>query len=72
MMITMEYRPLGNTGIKVSSLGLGIEHLKNQSTENISQIIKKAIMSGINYFDLVWSLPDVIEGVSEAISKSEL
>ena len=67
-MIIMEYRPLGNTGIKVSSFGLGVEHLKNQPTENITQVITKAIMSGINYFDLVWSLPNVIEGVSRAIA----
>ena len=68
----MEYRSLGNTGIEVSSLGLGVEHLKRESPENITQVIKKAITSGINYFDLVWSLPNVIEGVSEAIIKSDI
>jgi predicted aldo/keto reductase-like oxidoreductase len=68
----MEYRSLGNTGIKVSSLGLGVEHLKKESSEYITQVIKKAITSGINYFDLVWSLPNVIEGVSEAIIKSDI
>jgi predicted aldo/keto reductase-like oxidoreductase len=72
MMIIMEYRPFGNTGLRVSSLGLGVEHLKNQPPEYITEIIKRAIMNGINYFDLVWSLPDVIEGVSQALDGSDV
>jgi predicted aldo/keto reductase-like oxidoreductase len=72
MMNIMEYRPLGNTGINISSFGLGVEHLKKESRENIAQVIKRAIIGGINYFDLVWSLPHVIEGVSQAIEESEV
>ena len=68
----MEYRDLGSTGLKVSSLGLGVEHLKKQPTENIVEVIQKAVQGGINYFDLVWSLPHVIDGVAQGTSKSEV
>ena len=68
----MEYRVLGSTGLKVSMLGLGVEHFKKQPTENISEVTKKAVKSGINYFDLVWSLPHVIEGVSQGTANSDV
>ena len=68
----MEYRVLGSTGLKVSSLGLGVEHLKKQPTETIAEVVHEAVRSGINYFDLVWSLPDVIEGVSQGTVGSDV
>jgi predicted aldo/keto reductase-like oxidoreductase len=64
----MEYRLLGTTGLKVSTLGLGVEHLKRQSSKYIAEVVQRALSGGINYFDLVWSLPHVIEGVSQGIS----
>jgi len=68
----MEYRVLGDTGLKVSSLGLGVEHLKNQPSETIAEVIQNAIHCGINYFDLVWSLPKVIDGVGQATARSDV
>jgi len=66
----MEYRSLGNTGLKVSVLGIGVEHLKNQSVESIALVIQEAVGLGINYYDLVWNFPNVIEGVAEGIADS--
>ena len=66
-MTSMEYRPLGNTGLTVSTLGMGVEHLKRQSKEYIAEIVREAVSNGVNYFDLVWSLPHVIKGVSRGI-----
>lgn len=66
-MISMEYRPLGNTGLTVSTLGMGVEHLKWKSKEYTAEVVREAISHGVNYFDLVWSLPQVIEGVSQGI-----
>ena len=63
---TLKYINLGNTGLEVSSLGLGVEHLKNKPVEEITNVLETAIENGVNYFDLVWSLPDVIQGVSQA------
>jgi predicted aldo/keto reductase-like oxidoreductase len=70
-MIPMEYRPLGNTGLTVSTLGIGIEHLKWQSKEYIAEVVREAVSDGVNYFDLVWSLPQVIEGVSQGIGNNK-
>ena len=67
ILISMEYRSLGSTGLTVSTLGMGVEHLKNQSTKNIAEVVRNAVDGGLNYFDLVWSLPHVIEGVSRGI-----
>ena len=61
----MEYRSLGNTGIETSVIGLGVEHLKKCSTDAIAEVIERAVDAGINYFDLVWSFPHVIEGVAQ-------
>ena len=70
-MIPMEYRPLGNTGLTVSTLGIGVEHLKWQSKEYIAEVVREAVSDGVNYFDLVWSLPQVIEGVSQGIGDNK-
>jgi predicted aldo/keto reductase-like oxidoreductase len=67
----MEHRPLGNTGLTVSTLGIGVEHLKRQSKEYIAEVVREAVSHGVNYFDLVWSLPQVIEGVSQGIGDNK-
>jgi len=67
----MEYRPLGATGLDVSVIGVGVEHLKNRSPECIASVIGEAVKRGVNYFDLVWNFPNVIAGVAEGIASSE-
>ncbi|EAR99998.1 aldo/keto reductase family oxidoreductase (macronuclear) [Tetrahymena thermophila SB210] len=49
----MEYRFLGNTGIKVSAIGLGnfLNGDAPDKKEKIIQIVKKAYSLGINFFD---------------------
>lgn len=66
----MEYRPLGRTGLDVSVIGIGVEHLKNQPEESIAAVVGEAVESGVNYFDLVWSLPNVVRGVAHGIMDS--
>ena len=46
----MEYRYLGNSGLKVSVLGFG-NWVNNLSNELNKECIKKALENGINYFD---------------------
>jgi aryl-alcohol dehydrogenase-like predicted oxidoreductase len=49
---TMEYRYLGNTGLKVSVLSFG--NMINYKPENVAlddSIILKCLESGINFFD---------------------
>ena len=65
------FRPLGSTGINTSILGLGVEHLKKVSKEDVRDIMETAIQGVINYVDLVWSLPHIIQGVAEALETTD-
>jgi uncharacterized protein len=57
------YRTLGNTGEKVSSVGLGGYHIGMQSEEQDSiRIIRTALDEGINFLDNCW---DYNGGASE-------
>jgi uncharacterized protein len=57
------YRTLGNTGEKVSSVGLGGYHIGMQSDEQESiRIIRSALDEGINFLDNCW---DYNNGTSE-------
>ncbi len=49
----MEYRNLGNTGLKVSAISYGNwlnSHDKTQQ-ESINAIVKRAFELGVNFFD---------------------
>jgi predicted aldo/keto reductase-like oxidoreductase len=51
----MEYRRLGRTGLDVSIIGLGMEHLCPVPGE-IAPVVHRAIDLGINYIDLmIWT-----------------
>ena len=57
------YRTLGNTGEKVSSVGIGGYHIGMQSDEQESiRIIRTALDEGINFLDNCW---DYNGGTSE-------
>lgn len=50
----MQYRQLGRTGLKVSEIGLGTEHLT--APEVVTPVIHRAVDAGINYIDMmVWT-----------------
>jgi predicted aldo/keto reductase-like oxidoreductase len=65
-MLAMEYARLGSTGLKVSAIGIGTEHLKGQPRQVVVSVIHEAIERGINYFDLIWALPDYLANVGAA------
>ena len=46
----MEYRYLGNTGLKVSVLGFG-NWVNNQNDDTTKECFLKALENGINFFD---------------------
>lgn len=60
-------RVLGRTRLLVSEIGIGCEHLKRVRRDKIASIVREASANGINYFDLVWSLPTVLQGVADGI-----
>ncbi|MCL2813752.1 MAG: aldo/keto reductase [Oscillospiraceae bacterium] len=47
----MKYRKLGKTGIEVSEIGMGLEHLLPHSRSQIDETIKTAVDGGVSYFD---------------------
>ena len=60
----MPYRPLGSTGEKVSSIGIGGWHLglKHVDQKLAIKIVRSGIDRGINFLDNSW---DYNDGVSE-------
>lgn len=63
----MEYRKLGRTGMTVSEISLGCEHLQGKSYELICEVIDAAIDAGINYLDVFMSEPDVRTNIGKAL-----
>ena len=63
----MKYRELGRTGMKVSEISLGCEHLQGKSYELIKEVIDAAIDSGINYMDVFMSEPNVRTNIGKAL-----
>jgi aryl-alcohol dehydrogenase-like predicted oxidoreductase len=55
----MEYRRLGNTGLKVSALGFG--NMVNSHVDRVDiddSIVKKCLEKGINFFDTAEAYSD--------------
>ena len=47
----MKYRKLGRTGLSVSEIGMGLEHLLDKDEKIVIDTIRAAINGGVNYFD---------------------
>lgn len=64
----MKYRNLGNTGLKVSEIGMGCEGFAEDNCRNAKILIDLAEEKGINYFDLYASNPEVRASVGKALT----
>lgn len=64
----MEYRELGRTGIRVSQVGFGCEHLQGKPYEEIEPLIHGALDRGINIFDMFMSQPQVRTDLGKVLS----
>jgi predicted aldo/keto reductase-like oxidoreductase len=53
----VEYRRLGKTGLDVSTIGLGTEHLE-KSREAREDVLRAAVDAGVNYVDLLYVEPE--------------
>ena len=62
----MYYNNLGNTGIKVSQIGLGTEYLFYQPKKIVIEVIQEAIEAGINYYDILFSVQHYLENLADA------
>ena len=49
----MQHRKLGRTGLTISEISLGAEHLDNQDRQLVKNVVNHALDHGINYIDPV-------------------
>lgn len=63
----MIYRDLGNTGLKVSEIGMGCEGFAEDNCAMTKKLFDAAEASGVNYFDLYTSNPAVRTAVGNAM-----
>lgn len=63
----MIYRDLGNTGLKVSEIGMGCEGFAEENCAMTKKLFDAAEEAGVNYFDLYTSNPDVRTAVGNAM-----
>lgn len=63
----VKYRDLGNTGLKVSEIGMGCEGFGENNCENAKLFFDVAEENGINYFDLYTSNPEIRASVGNAL-----
>ena len=65
----MNYRTLGNTGIRVSEIGLGCEGFIENDQAWADRIFDKAIAAGVNMMDLYSPNPAMREKVRKALGE---
>jgi len=63
----MNYRILGNTGLRVSEIGLGGEWLERHNTEEVKEVIEVCEKQGINILDCWMSEPNVLSNIGLAL-----
>ncbi len=63
----MQYRELGNTGLKISEIALGCEGMTEDSYTMCAKLFDLAEQKGINYFDLYASDPELRSAVGKAL-----
>ena len=63
----MRYRELGNTGLKVSEIGLGAEWLERHNRDEVREVIDCCEGYGINLLDCWMSEPNVRSNIGAAL-----
>ncbi len=63
----MQYRKLGRTGMTVSEISLGCEHLQGKDYSLIKSVIDAALDAGINFLDVFMSEPNVRSDIGRAL-----
>jgi len=64
----MQYRTLGRTGMKVSEISLGCEHLQGKDFSLVKSVIDAALDAGINFLDVFMSEPNVRTNIGKALA----
>ena len=66
----MQYRYLGNTGLRVSAIAMGCEGFMGKTPEQVISDFDFAESLGINFFDCHSSNPDLSSASSAASAKT--
>lgn len=64
----MQYRELGNTGLRVSEIGLGAEWLERKSAAEVKAVVDACAAAGINLLDCWMAEPNVRTNLGAAIA----
>ena len=64
----MNYRKLGRTGMTVSEISLGCEHLQGKDYDTVKAVIDRALEKGINFLDVFMSEPNVRTNIGRALA----
>ena len=67
MKANMIYRPVANTGMSASIIGLGTEHLDNKPYKTVDEVINVALDQGINMIDLFMPGNEVRQNIGKAL-----
>jgi predicted aldo/keto reductase-like oxidoreductase len=57
----MEHTRLGRTGLDVSVIGIGTEHMHGQPRETVVSTLRTAVERGVNYFDIIFAMPEYLD-----------
>ncbi len=60
-------RPLGKTGLTVSAIGIGTEHLDGKPYQVVEEVIRAAHQGGINMMDLFMPGQTVRQHIGRAL-----
>ena len=63
----MQYREFGNTGLKVSEIGLGCEGFAGKDEAFAVSLMDRAIEAGVNFVDIYTSDPEVRSHIGAAL-----
>jgi len=66
----MKYRNLGKTGLTVSEIGLGCEHLDGKPYKQTKATINAALDSGVNILDCFMPGTEIRENIAKALDNS--
>ncbi|MDD5702484.1 MAG: aldo/keto reductase [Dehalococcoidales bacterium] len=64
----MKYRALGKTGMSVSEVGFGAEHLEKMEYDQVKPVIDAVVDAGINIIDVFMPEPNVRTNIGKALA----
>ncbi len=62
----MNYRKLGKTGVNISEISFGTEHLAKEDRDSVRELFKMAVDGGMNLIDLLPLVPEAIDSFGAA------